>query len=1587
MDRNREGRRASIVGSNGFNRRRPRTNSHRDSPDEDGGVEFQESFRLRDRVKKDRDRDRERERERDRETERERERSSRSKRRRAERLMNNREDGGDDTSEESMDDDEVYEDEENITATSTTTIGGSVRPPPVSGFISNHHNHSLHSNNHHSQSQQHNISSNNNISNNHHLQHRKSFPPASSSSSKVFRVAPVWKSGDEMIGVSVPRKARSASIKRSHDWVSSSSNNNGGVAGGEQILRQASTSPARQGLVSTSAPSPAAPMSPSSSNVSIRKKLKLGNNNGQKLKPPKASSKSSSLNPEDVEIEIAEVLYGMRGQSQGPSSKKEDSREVNRSSIDGKSQVSSPMSNSTSANNPILPTTSSPLSVVAPKRKRPRQVSENPSSIARSSPSSMDQKPKSEISSPNLEKIPGSAAENGYDMGNLVNSQGVAAQPPEPILPEAVKVGSESKPVAEELRESRDSTTKEEVSSPEKKEYSVVRIEGNNPEDSTVTASVSSPGIKLNSMLSGVENPREPKFEIDLMAPPPQVRSSPERDAKIDLRTDQKPVLSSVDADMKPVMASEKVDEKVKSRKDDSTNVGVEDKKGKGTAEEDKVIEIKGRNIDLQLDLEKLERDGNAVTVNKLHHQLPTKATREEPQAEKSGQSTSSLPLPVSMASWPGELPQMGYMAPLQGIVSMDGNAVTPAPIQPLFSQPRPKRCATHCYIAQNIHYLQQLVKMNPFWTGSASLFGSKPCNLNVVPSPDLLGNMAVRGVNNAPDKRQGLANIPSHSGKEKSSQPASTPDAAHRKQPILLQQALPPVAPSNILGPAFIFPLNQQQAAVAVASSRPTTAKPPTTTGSVAPSNFSNSATASASVTAGGAATAMSFNYPNMPPNETPYLAILQNNAYPFPIPAMGGPTNYRGPPSQAMPLFNGSFYSSQMIHPSQIQLQQPPASRTHQMQAHQNASSSTSSQKHIQSQNSRPQSSSANGGSGSENLQNFQTQRSQPSQLPQQSQNHHINPPRARHLENELCGEDSPSTADSRGGRASMNIYGQNFSVPIQHPHGYALMTPPAALTGAASSGSGNNQSEKKQQQQQQQGLKTGVDSQPPQTFPMSFGLINGTTTGPVIDMAPMSQNHAIFQNFPEATRQNIQMMAAAAAGQKKNFRISEDGKSGGGDSSATDDERKGSAGKSEAHGQSIVFTRTDLADASGSSRTSRPATSNNLGAINIPNAIQAQLQQQQMMQLHKQQQLSATLVARNKAPSTTSGNIYSEHLNSSSSTAAKFPNALSGYPQNLVQNSNVGSPAQSPQWKSSVRTSTSQAPSSLASSTASSIKNLSQQQSRTQQTHTQISFGGNQKPSAASQVQPPPSSSNQAPSSPMMVASPTTSSISKGPSGSPRNTGASTSSKTGQASSLSTQSAKNLQAVPSQKSPSILGNPHAISSSNSGTKAQMQQQSQQQQLPKNMQQTQLFFSHPYSQAQSPHSTSVSSTASGNSGYYMQRRRPQQHQQPTQHPPGALATSSTAMLSLCQPVTLASTSTNDPAKAIAAATSNVKGGGLPAQGLIHAAQFAAQSSGNLLPGFSYVHTVPAAVAVKPAEQKQPAGNDNLHPWQPEKK
>ncbi|KAL6971470.1 hypothetical protein U1Q18_031147 [Sarracenia purpurea var. burkii] len=953
----------------------------------------------------------------------------------------------------------------------------------------------------------------------------------------------------------------------------------------------------------------------------------------------------------------------------------------------------------------------------------------------------------------------------------------------------------------------------------------------------------------------------------------------------------------------------------------------------------------------------------------------------------------------------------MGYMAPLQGVVSMDGSPIPSAPIQPLFSQPRPKRCATHCYIARNIHCLQQLMKMNPFWpaaaAGSASLFGAKPGNLGVLPSAELQGSIGGRNaVNPVQDKGQGLAIFPGHSAKDKGSQVVNMVDT-QRKQQILLQQALPPGAPpSNILhGPAFIFPLNQQQGAAG--SVRPVKS-PSAAPRSVASTSASNSASVNGSTTtaplSAAAAAAVSFNYPNMAASETQYLAILQNNAYPFPIPAVGAPPTYRGTHAQAIPYFNGSFYSSQMIHPHQ-QLQQ---------QSNQNvsiSSGSSSSQKHLQTQQQqqqqRPQGSNTNGGNGNGNLHSFPAPNNRSSQTASQQQHPNQHMPtmhQNRLLETEVGREESPSTADSRVPRATMNVYGQNFAMPI-HQQNFALMNPPSALSSASSSG--GNQGEKKQQQPplQQSGLMAGAESVHPQTFAMSFASFNGaTSTAPGMDISSvMAQNHAVLQGLPEATKHNYQIMAAAAAAQaaqqKKNFHVSEEGKTGGGgggDSSSVDEDKKCLPGKTPATvGQSIVFSRPDLTNTSvstipvttvvdssarapnlvsGPPRTSRSGVPNSMSTVTTPNSqLQTQLQyhQQQMLHLQKQQQQQQLqhqqhqqqlVAARNKTQTTSNGSLYSDHL-VSSSPAAKFPNPLSGFPQNLVQTSNNNSPAQSPQWKNSAR-SNSQVPSS---STASSLKNFpQQQQARTQQSHTQISFGASQKQSsvAAPHVQQAPSSHHQSPSPPMVVGSPTTSSISKSGAGggSPRTTSATSASqgnKAAQPSTLSSHQSKNSTPVPSRKSSPVggrnvtpmLGNPHVTSSSNNGMKLQMQQQQQQLTKQQSVQQSQqLFFTPAYLQAQTAHSSGGPiSSASATSGYYLHRRRNEQHQQSQQPQGGSCSTSST---------------TSDAKAAAVVAASNVK-------------------------GFSYVQNVPTAVHVKPAEQKQPAGNDNLHAcWQqPEKK
>ncbi|WZZ28446.1 hypothetical protein YC2023_011847 [Brassica napus] len=1449
MDRSREARRvpmAAAATGNALSRRRHRAGSFRDSPEEEGPVELPEAARLRDRggsgkKERDRERDRERERERDR-------LNSRSKRRRGERLMMVH-DGGDESSEESVNDDEEYDDVKMLPPPASNNIS----PASFSSSLSNHHQ-------------------------------RKNFPPPPS---KTFRSPHTPAPVSEMIGVSVPRKARSACTKRPHESWASSATGGALLASGEHSHRQVSTSPSsstvsvhRKKMVS---------LSKTQLNLSLFILLKKDipcdlkpSGTKQKPLPPKSSSPVVAVQDE-IEIEIAEVLYGMMRMPLATSKQESATNEggaKTKTTVDVKSKVSSPISNSQTvlqSSTITLAANSSSFNAIAPKRKKQRHVKYDDEN----SPSLPSRAIKSEAEAPSKTQPPS---------GDQLKRSGSAE--------ESTSVLDSTSPQA------RDSTAALDSGSAEKKESNLSNEE-------TVMPKVESDGDGATTTISGAKpsSLEKEKFEIDLMAPPP-VRSSSERGGEME----------GVAAEAKP-----KATEVETEDGGNATVLESEEKKRPKSAVGETEPHKPERSYELKLDLDKSDHVG---VINK--HHVQKQPQQQQPSVPDKTAQAGTLPMHMSMPGWPGGLPTMGYMPPTQ-IVPTDTSSLSSAAMQPpphlLFNQPRPKRCATHCYIARNIQSHQQFTKMNPFWpaaAGSAPLYGTKACNLSLMPPTELQGTVLGRSSNPVPDKN--------------SQSTSKSSDTAQRNQ-ILLQQALPQGATNNIMhGPALIFPVGQQPQ-IAAASVRP----PSGNTASPGATATVNSMNGSASATPAGAPT-MTFSYPGMPGNETQYLAILQNNGYPFPLPAhVGASPAYRGAPGQPIPFFNGSFYPSQMIQPSfsQPQKQQQQAGQMLQSYppSNQNGSVSTGSsaaQKHLQNQQLRPP---INPG----NSQGFPTHKVQSQPLSFQQRQ-----PRENATQHsETVGGDSPSTADSRGSRSSV-AYGQNYGMQMQPPN-LGLMS--SAAPGGGVVVSSSNHGEKKSQQVS----KAGVESFPSQGYAMTFATFNGVNSTPSLNMSSVGQNHAIFHSMPEAARQGYQMMAAnvaaQAAQQKMNYSPpSDDGKSGSNATANTREEQRktgGATGKTSGlnGAQSIAFSnKHDLADASVSAVTS--------GSIVDTSRL------------------------LNHGPVASNGSGFADHnISVSPAGSAKFTNANTGFPQNLVQSSSTQ--VQSPQWKNNSprtsNTSQAQSPSILSPSSsaaaASSVRNVShKQQSRPQQ--SQISFASNSKPMASGspmqQVQG--GTNNQAPSPPMLVGSPSTSSVSKSAGGSPR-TAASASSavnKAGQASSTthsSSQPSKNLQSASAASSaggrnngPSVLGNP----TTSSGSKSQQQQQ----QLPKHglQQQAQLFFSNPYMQSQHQQQQI---TISPSGGYYIQR-----HQQQ----PGSSAAA-------CPPVTLsgcttgAITATSDPAKAIAAAAtatataaaSNMKGGG--------GGMGKTQQHQLVPPGFPYVHAVPSAVQVKPVDQKQQAG------------
>ncbi|XP_031482519.1 protein TIME FOR COFFEE-like isoform X1 [Nymphaea colorata] len=1273
MDRNREVRRGQPM-ANGLSRRRPQRtggSGMRDSPEEAVAGEMQETaaVRLRDRKK---------------------DRLSRSKRRRGERLHGNREEGGEESSEESVDVEEEDDDEDEDSSAAD---------------------------------------------------HRRSIPPPAA---KI--VKPPWKVPDEMIGVPVPRKARSASVKRSHE-----SSGSGGGGGGEQIptLRQCSTSPATPSAASVSPPS----------NAPIRRRVKPIGAKQRPAKVPKVSIQ------EEIEIEVAEVLFGLRQYpapavnpelAGNPSSLKMEDREEESPALLGKPRASSPISPQQSVG--VQPKVSSSMAAgspsaglpSAPKRKRPRPVKseEEKAGVGSGAVSTVlasfvvkDEAEKMEVSSPRGDKNSFAVVPNGVDGARSIKLETNQEAKKAHLIPDE-KPSSAEGPAEEKVV------------------LDVICCEKSEPQVET-TGSVK-PDVSLedatkgvSSCLSTCDSQKEEKFKFDLMAPP--ARSMVDGDINGDSTSEIQAL--NVKEEISVVELKEKAGEKVEQ--DVPPNDSEPEKRAEICGAGEQAKQNKDRIFDLRMDEEKSDREGGKQQGHKHSKvaRVDMKAPEVPAQWEKSAPHSSSTapamagpsPMPhMTIAGWPGGLPPLGYIGqapaswpgapPVQAVVSMEGNTGAPT-LQPhiLLPHQRYKRCATHCYIAKMVNYLQHVARMNPFWAAAsnASLFGAKPYNLNAMPSTEgmILGgplpgafpaaNFTASGRTGGPTHEKGNGSAATFGGqvpKEKAT--AQIADGQRKQQTTVQQPPLTPSATNIPHGPAIIFPLNQVAAAV-----RPGGSKAPVTGHAAGPS----AAQVGGVMGSSGAAATVSYNYPNLPTNEAQYIAMVQSSGYPFQIPAHVGAaaaaSAYRGssahlgqataaPPPQ---FFTGSFYASQMLHPSQIQQTQSQALQQGQ-QNPSTSSGSSSSHKHPQQQRLQ-----GCGGSNSNNYkQQQQLQQESQQQTPQRTRqspansvhpNHHLNASHPRQSEAGHPAEsDSPSAADSK---VSPNFLTQTnhhptlsssygispLPVPIHHAQNFSIMS----SLGSAKNGEKPHLQPQSSDSHPQYGLK-GMELVPSQAFAMSFP--------PGIDFSMAQGHHAIFQNLPEHYRQSYQLaaaqaVAAAASAHQQHVQRTSKQKIGNDSKNAGDHNIGGAVSQEErtaggakatpsVASQTLTFSRQPENNnenasisilSSSSPHVSSPAIlenqSRSLNLVSAPaNGTRVSCPASISSTNIQQSQQQTQLMARSKS-STSNASVPTVSLPTATAISYTdrlpvnmFPGGLSAFPQALMQGT---TPQASPQWKS--------------------------------------------------------------------------------------------------------------------------------------------------------------------------------------------------------------------------------------------------------------------------------------------------------------
>ncbi|XP_042017523.1 protein TIME FOR COFFEE-like isoform X2 [Salvia splendens] len=520
-----------------------------------------------------------------------------------------------------------------------------------------------------------------------------------------------------------------------------------------------------------------------------------------------------------------------------------------------------------------------------------------------------------------------------------------------------------------------------------------------------------------------VEAKKETKLEIDLMSSP--LLSSPEREGLVDMGTH-------------PGVMAEAVQKK---------------------------SEVAAKDQQLNLDVEK-------------------HCNQQQGQKENKNQSpTSLLHFPIGMSSWPGVLPHPGFMPPLP-VNGIAKSSLIMQPPQFKFSQPRPKRCAAHQYLALSIHCHQQLIKES-LSAGPTALCGNKsPTLKNTPPAQNFFpGNLFLGEFQGG----QNLAIDSVGNGKDKSSDAAVALNATSTKS--LLQQASHPASASSFLhGHGFWLPFGHHQA---------TMTAPVNSSGS--PQSATSAANATLQSTSAGrlpinfpspnASTALSLNHPMLPSNESsPYMAILQNN---IPI-----STNIPMPPfnggSPSMPFFNSSLYPSLAFNQQQFTTSHASA---------QSASPNTNLSSHRQPQSSAKTSENKLPTSVSANLQ------SEKAVQPSYSSNKYN------------------AEVNWKSGASLAPGFISHSAKPNNSPQqmNYAMYSPTSVGNGAA----GN-----KQIDPPQQGSKGRVELIP-QAYAFSFGSNSSAT--PVLNFSSMAQSSGMFHMLPDTSLNGNQI-------HQKNFHNSE-------------------------------------------------------------------------------------------------------------------------------------------------------------------------------------------------------------------------------------------------------------------------------------------------------------------------------------------------------------------------------------------------------------------------------------------------------------